>query len=63
MAWTVHKSSDCRLSGTTPETSPAAPTNTKPTPILAMAAAATFTAESIMSLLGSSLGVPEGLDY
>ena len=63
MAWTVHKPSDCRLSGTTLETGHAAPTNTNTTPIVATATAATFTAESIMSLLGSSLGVPEGLDY
>ena len=39
MAWTVHKPSDCRLSGTTPATGPAAPTNTNPTPIAATAAA------------------------
>jgi hypothetical protein len=63
MAWTVHLPSNCRLSGTAPETDPVAPTNTNPTPIAATAAAATFTAESIMSLLGSSLGMTEGSDY
>ena len=63
MAWTVHKPLDCRLSRTTPATGPAAPTNTNPTPIAASAAAATFTAKSIMSLLGSSLGVTEDSDY
>ena len=63
MAWTVHKPLDCRLRGTAPATSSAAPTNTNPTSIAATAAAATFTAKSIMSLLGRSLGVTEGLDY
>ena len=63
MAWTVHMPSDCRLNGAPPATGSTAPTNTNPPPIAATAAAATFTAKSILSLLGSSLGVTESLDY
>jgi hypothetical protein len=63
MAWTVHRPKDCRLSGTPPATGPAAPTNTNPPPIAATAASATFTANNILGLLGSSLGVTESSDY
>jgi hypothetical protein len=63
MAWTVHLPTDCRLNGATPATGSATPTNTNPPPTGVTAAAATFTAESIMSLLGSSLGMAEGSDY
>jgi hypothetical protein len=63
MAWTVHLPSNCRLSGTSPATSPAVPTNTNPPPTGVTAAAATFTAENILSMLGSSLGGTDSLDY
>ena len=62
-SWTVHLPSNCRLSGTAPATGPAAPTNTYPPPTGAMAAAATFTAKSILGLLGSSLGGTDSSDY
>ena len=63
MAWTVHRPTDCRLNGAAPATGSATPTITNPPPTGVMAEAATFTTESIMSLLGSSLGMAEGLDY
>ncbi len=63
MAWTVHLPSNCRLSGAAPANSPGAPTNTNPPPTGVTAAAATFTTNSIMSLLGSSVGMAENLDY
>jgi hypothetical protein len=63
MAWTVHLPLNCRLSGTAPATSPAATTNTNPSPTGVKAAAATFTAESILSMLGSSLEGIDSLDY
>jgi hypothetical protein len=63
MAWTVHLPSNCRLSGTSPATSPAAPTNTNPPPIGVTAAAATLTAKSILGLLESALEEPDGFDY
>ena len=63
MAWTVNLPTDCRLNGAAPATGSAVPTNTNPPPTLNTAEAATFTAKSIISLLGSSLGMAEGLDY
>ena len=63
MAWTMHLPTDFRLSGAAPATGSAIPTNTNPPPTRVTAAAATFTAKSIMSLLGSSLGMAEGSDY
>ena len=63
MAWTVHLPSNCRLSGTSPTTSPAVPTNTNLPPTGVTAAAATFTTENILSMLGSSLGGTDSSDY
>ena len=57
MAWTVHLPTDCRLNGAAPATGYGTPTNTNPPPTEVMEAAATFTAESIMSLLERSLGM------
>ena len=63
MAWTVHLPTDCRLNGAAPTNGSATPTNASPPPTGVTAAAATFTAESIMSLLGSSVGMAEDSDY
>jgi hypothetical protein len=63
MAWTVHLPADCRLSGATNAQGLATPTTTNLPPAGITAAAATFTAESIMSLLGSSVGMAEDSDY
>ena len=63
MAWTVHLPTGCRLNGAAPATGSVTPTNTNPPQTRVAAVAATFTAESIMSLLGSSLGMAEGSDY
>ena len=63
MAWTVHLPTDCRLNGAAPATGSATPTNTNPPPTGVTEAAATFTAKSIMSLLGRLLGMAEDSDY
>ena len=58
MAWTVHLPTDCRLKGVAPPSEAAAHTPTGVT-----AAAATFTAESIVSLIGSTMGLAADSDY
>ena len=63
MACTLHLPTDCRLIGAAPATGSLTPTNTNHPPTGVTEAAATFTAKSIMSLLGSSLGMAEGSDY
>ena len=63
MAWTVHQPSDCRLSGTTQVTDSATPTNANTPPTGVTAASATFTAENILGMLGSSLGALDDSDY
>ncbi len=63
MAWTVHRPSDCRLSGSTQVAGSATPTNANPSPNGVTAASATFTAESILGMLGSSLGALDDSDY
>ena len=63
MAWTVHLPTDCRLNGAAQENSAATPTNANPPPTGVTAAAATFTAKSIMSLIGSTMGLAEDSDY
>jgi len=63
MAWTVHLPTDCRLGVAAPATGSANPANTTPPLTGVTAASATFTAKSIMSLLGSSLGMAEDSDY
>jgi hypothetical protein len=63
MAWTVHLPADCRLNVPAKANGSATPTNANPPPTGATAAAATFTAEGIMSLIGSTMGLAEDLDY
>jgi hypothetical protein len=63
MAWTVHWPSDCRLSGTTQVAGSVTPTNANTPPTGVTAASATFTAENILDMLGSSLGVLDDLAY
>jgi hypothetical protein len=63
MAWTIHRPSDCRLSGTTQTTGSATPTNANTPPTGVTAASATFTAENILGMLGSSLGAFDDSDY
>ena len=63
MAWTVHLPMDCRLNGACPANGSATPTNTNPPPTGVTAAATTFTAKGIMSLIGSTMGLAEDLDY
>ena len=59
MAWTMYPSTDCRLKdGANPSDSAVAPPPTNVT-----TAAATFFAESIMDLIGSSMGLTANLDY
>ena len=60
---TVHLPTDCRLNGAAKSNDPAAPTNTNPTPTGVTAAAATFTAKSIMNLIGSTMGLVDKSDY
>ena len=58
MAWTVHYPMDFTLKDATeiPGDAASPPTN-------ATAAAATFTAESIVSLTGSTMGLSDDSDY
>ena len=63
MAWTVHLPEDCRLKGAENANGSAAPTIDNPPPTGITAAAATFTVESIMSLLEISVGLVEDSDY
>jgi hypothetical protein len=63
MAWTVHRPSDCRLSGSTQVAGSATPTSANTSPTSVMAASATLTAESILGMLGSSLGALDDSDY
>ena len=64
MAWTVHLPADCRLNGAPANANGfTTPTNANPPPTGVTAAAATFTPKSIMSLLGSSVGLAEDSDY
>jgi hypothetical protein len=63
MAWIVNWPSDCRLSGTTQVAGSATPTNANTPPTGVTAASATFTAENILDMLGSSLGVLDDSDY
>ena len=63
MAWTVHLPTYCRVNGAAKSNGSAAPTNANPPPTGVTAEAATFTAKSIMSLIGSTMGLDEDLDY
>ena len=63
MAWTVHMPIDCRLNGTAQANGSATPTITNTPPTGVTAAATTFTAKSIMSLIGRTMGLAEDSDY
>ena len=63
MEWTVHLPTDCKLNGASKANNSVTPTNANLPPTGVTAAAATFTAESIMSLIGSTMGLTEDSDY
>ena len=63
MEWTVHLPADCRLNGALNAKGSVTPTTANLPPAGVTAAAATFTSESIMSLLGRSVGMTADSDY
>jgi hypothetical protein len=63
MAWTVNLPTDCRLNLADLANRSTTSTNANPPPTDVTAAAATFTAKSIMSLIVSTMGLAEDLDY